>query len=291
MFGRIMIYFKEMFPASAMGGTIITALAIQLVYFRLHDLRFPVSFPLIVPGIVLTALTLLLRIMDEFKDFQDDLTHFPERPLPSGRVKKSDLAYLAITCVVTIIFLSSTSKALLIWGLVNLGYAGLMYKWFFVESLMRKSLPLAFISHHPIVLFNFIYLLISCTQMHPEVTLEKWYYILPVCLIYTNWEIVRKIRAPKQETGYTTYSKLMGPRKAMSLGLILQLGFIITVHSILYRLSSPWWLHGGFILIQLALTYPGIKFLLTLELPKPLRPLAEGQILTVVLALLVAALL
>lgn len=291
MFKRIAIYLNEMFPLSAIIGSIFTAVAVQLTYLKLFDLR-PVSiFYLLIPGIVLTCISLLIRIMDEFKDYQDDLTNFPNRPLPSGRVEKSDLKALGFFCVMTVIFLSMSSIKLLIWAFVTLGFTFLMLKWFFIEERMRKSLPLAFISHHPIVLFNFIYLMIACMQMNESVNLSKAWYILPLCLIFTNWEVVRKIRAPEQETGYTTYSKIFGPRPAITIALILQFVFNLTVLMIFNTFGTPLWLQIPYVLIQLAFIAPSLYFLLTLKLPKPLKPYAEGQILTVVAFLLIAALL
>lgn len=289
MLKRIAIYLNEMFPITAIMGSILTALAVQLTYLRLFDIRPASALPLIVPALVLTSVSLLIRIMDEFKDYQDDLTNFPERPLPSGRVLKKDLLGLGIFCVMLILFLSMTSTKLLIWAIITLCFSFLMLKWFFIESIMRKNLPLAFITHHPIVLFNFVYLLIACTQMNPSVNFGKALYILPVCLIFTNWEIARKIRAPEQETSYTTYSKIWGPRPAALVTLILQSIFTGAVLVILDALDTNMILRAAFGAIQLALIFPTIQFLFTLKLKRPLRPFAETQILFVVLTLLIAA--
>lgn len=291
MIKRIGIYLNEMFPVTAIIGSIISALSVELVYLRLYGVKPAWSIQLLLPGIVLTCISLLIRIMDEFKDFQDDLMNFPGRPLPSGRVKRTDLISLAIFCILMVIFLSSTSVPLLVWGLITLGFTGLMLKWFFIEDIMRKSLPLAFITHHPIVIFNFVYLILACIQIDSRVGWDKWYYIIPLCLIYTNWEVMRKIRAPEQETGYTTYSKIFGPRPAIGIALILQLIFITTVMVIFHDLSTPWFVQVVFMLIQLALAFSGIKFLFTLKLKSPLKPNAEGQILAVVGFLLASALL
>lgn len=291
MMKRISIYLNEMFPLTAIIGSIITAVAVQLTYLRLYDIRPASPLPLIIPAIVLTCVSLLIRIMDEFKDYQDDLTHFPDRPLPSGRVQKKDLLGLGIFCVMTIIFLSLTSTQLLVWALITLGFTFLMLKWFFIESIMRKSLPLAFITHHPIVIFNFIYLLIACVQMHPAVTFDKALYILPVCLIFTNWEVARKIRSPEQETTYTTYSKIMGPRPAMLLSLCLQIIFNFTVYNIFRQLETPTGVVIGFFLTQSLLIIPSLHFLVTLKLKRPLKPIAEAQILVVVITLLTTALI
>ena len=40
--------------------------------------------------------------MDEYKDYEDDLVNYPDRPLPSGRVLFKDLKVLASIVVVLI---------------------------------------------------------------------------------------------------------------------------------------------------------------------------------------------
>ena len=117
MIKRIGIYLNEMFPLSAFLGSILTAVAIQLTYLRLFNIRIESYLPLIIPALVLTCVSLLIRIMDEFKDYQDDLLNFPNRPLPSGKVNKKDLLSLGIFCVMVVIFLSMTSMPLLLLGL------------------------------------------------------------------------------------------------------------------------------------------------------------------------------
>jgi 4-hydroxybenzoate polyprenyltransferase len=291
MLKRISIYLKEMFPLSSFIGSILTAIAVQLIYLRLFEIKNPPLIPLVLPGLVLTSISLLIRIMDEFKDYQDDLTNFPNRPLPSGRVFKKDLLWLAGFCIFIVLFLSLTSLKLVLWSFITLGFTFLMLKWFFIENVMRKSLPLAFLSHHPIVLFNFTYLLIACSEVDPRVDLSKVFYILPICLIFTNWELTRKIRAPEQETAYTTYSKIWGPRFAISITIVIQLVFTSTVFLILKKLESHFWILCFFAITQLFLIFPSLKFLVTLKMPRPLKNSSEAQILVIVMTLLTAALL
>jgi len=291
MIKRIGIYLNEMFPLSAFIGSILTAVAIQLTYLRLFGIRPDSFLPLIVPALVLTSVSLLIRIMDEFKDYEDDLTNFPTRPLPSGKVLKSDLMYLGIFCSFVVVFLSLSSMTLLVWGLITLVFTGLMLKWFFIEEVMRKNLPLAFITHHPIVVFNFVYLVLACMQSYPNVTWKEAIYVLPIALIFTNWEVVRKIRAPEQETSYTTYSKIFGPRPAIIIAIVLQLIFTGTVLLIFQKIETSIYLKLTFGLAQIFLMLPSFKFLFTLKLTKPFKPIAETQILLVVASLLAAAFL
>jgi len=291
MLKRLSIYLNEMFPISAFIGTILTAIAVEMVYLRLFGVTPSFGLHLIFPGIVLAMTSLLIRVMDEFKDYNDDLINFPNRPLPSGKVKKSDLKILAALCVTFMIVFSATSKPLFAWGLLMLSFTGLMFKWFFMEKVIRKSLPLAFATHHPIVLFNFIYLMIACMQMSPEVNGSQWYCILPICFMYTNWELARKIRTPEQETSYTTYSKLFGTKNTIIVSLILQISVHATVFLIFERLGSPVWLKGLYIAVAQLMAYPSFQYFFSHRLDKPLRASAEGLILSVVITLLIAALL
>src|SRR5690606_27266141 len=114
-----------------------------------------------------------------------------------------------------------------------------MLKWVFMEDKMRKSLPFALATHHPIVFLNVTYLIIATLGASPNIDFTKMFYILPICLIFTNWEIARKIRMPVDETAYTTYSKIWGPRVAVAVAISLQVIFITTTYLILERLQAP----------------------------------------------------
>jgi 4-hydroxybenzoate polyprenyltransferase len=291
MFKRILFYLKEMFPVSAFLGSVAICLAVELIYLRLAGLPAGFEFRLLVSPIVVTLVSLLLRIMDEFKDYQDDLKNFPHRPLPSGAVQKNDLIILGVICALLIFLLSLRSFHLFAWGVVILIYSGLMLKWFFVETRMRKSLPLALISHHPIVLINFFYLVITCVDSYQGVSWKWSVYVLPLCLIFTNWEISRKIKAPGSENQYTTYSKIWGARNATKFAISLQVIVILCMMFIFFKLDSFFILRIAFIVCEGALLFPYFKFWKTLELNTSLKQNAETQILTITGFLLVTAFL
>ena len=288
MLKRLGLYLNEMFPLTSFLGTMLTAFAIQLTYLRLFGLSAQFHMQMLLSGIVITSVTLLIRVMDEFKDYQDDLTNYPNRPLPSGRVYRSDLKKLAALCVALILLLSLTSRNLFFFSILTLGYTVLMLKWFFIEPKMRKSLPLAFISHHPIVLFNFVYLILGMIENFPELNWSKLMLILPIALIFTNWEISRKIRMPQDETAYTTYSQIWGPRLAISISLFLQLTYTSVVFVIFNQFGTPIFLKMVFALLMLVMMIPSLRFLWNLELKAPLKTNAESQIL-LVLGLMIAA--
>lgn len=291
MLKRIAIYLNEMFPVTSFVGTMLTAFALQLTYLRLFGMPAQFHYQMLFSGIVITAVTLLIRLMDEFKDYEDDKRNFPNRPLPSGKVFKSDLKVLAGVCVSLVLALSLTSKNLFYFSLCTLGFTVLMLKWFFIEDKMRKSLPLAFVTHHPIVIFNIVYLLFGMIETYPELDWSKVWFILPIALIFTNWEIARKIRTPEGETEYTTYSKIWGPRIAASISVILQLIYATTVFMVFVNLNTPMILRVVFAILMFIMMFPTLRFLVTLKLKGPLKTNAESQILLIIGFLIAACFL
>ncbi|MBA2405654.1 MAG: hypothetical protein H0V66_12830 [Bdellovibrionales bacterium] len=289
MLKRISIYLNEMFPVTSFLGTLLTGFALQITYLRLFVQPVQFHYQIVFSGIVITAVTLLIRIMDEFKDFEDDKRNFPTRPLPSGKVLPSDLKVLAGICVASILLLSLTSLNLFLFGLCTLGFTVLMLKWFFIEEQMRKSLPLALVTHHPIVFFNIVYLLLGLIETFPALDWSKAYLILPVALIFTNWEISRKIRTPQGETDYTTYSKIWGPRVAITFSLLLQLTYTVTVYLIFNQLATPFFLRVVFLGLMAIMYIPSLRFLINLELKAPLKTNAESQILLIIGFLIAAS--
>jgi 4-hydroxybenzoate polyprenyltransferase len=281
MLKRIFIYLKEMYPPMSIVGTFLLSVVIQLVLYRLEILD-PDFVVLITSGISLNCFSLLLRVMDEFKDEKDDLINFPKRPLPSGRVLKKDLLVLGWTSVILPLILNFGKTFPFYLTLIILLYSFLMLKWFFIEDQMRKSLPLAFLSHHPIVFFHFIYLAlnISSGKIHWEV--------LPLALMLTNWEFSRKLRASQDETAYTTYSKILGPKIAALIALITQIIFLACGSFLIHKLQpNPFYLFLLTPSVLISIYY--IIFIFKPVKTYSFKKFSEYQILNMVIALFVAS--
>ena len=290
MFKRLKYYLSEMFPLSSLIGTLVTAISIQFVFLRLsgHPIKFHLLF--LTSGVFTVSLSLLLRVMDEFKDYEDDKKNFPTRPLPSGKVYPADLKLLGWICVLLMILSSLGNLKILFLALIVLGYTFLMLKWFFIEEKMRKSLPIAFLSHHPIVFINIFYLLFALTQMIPDIQLINILLILPIPLIFTNWELARKIRAPQDETTYTTYSKIIGPRIAVILCIFIQLIIFLGVVNIFNLLETSVLIKYSFGFLFFLSSYQFWQFGLNPYKSVSLKKNAEAQILIVIFCLLWASL-
>ncbi len=288
MLSRLIIYFNEMFPVTNIFGTMLTTITIQLVALKLSGISLHWDSKLILAAIVVTCFSLLIRIMDEFKDYEDDLKNFPNRPLPSGRVQKKDLHVLGWMTVVISIFFSITSTMTVLAALGVLFYSFLMLKWFFIEKTIRKSLPLALLTHHPVVFLHSVYLLVSLTAWNPEFNWEESTLVLPLLFIFTNWEFSRKIRMPSEETAYTTYSKIWGPKVAVLAAIATQLITQTTIYFIFSKNHvSPIFI-GVYYMIYFMLMFPYLKFLFTLKLEQPLKKMAESQVLFVIGSLLIS---
>ena len=115
-----------------------------------------------------------------------------------------------------------------------------MSKWFFQKAKIQPSLPLALVTHNPVQMFVNLYI-ISFTVIKYDlraVTLTTcmtlWTLYFPALI----WEVSRKIRAPKDENDYTTYSKLFGYKKATRFVMILTIVDIITNFILVFRLNK-----------------------------------------------------
>jgi len=242
MLKRWNIYFKEMYPLFSrlfVGFLLFFEIYFLVILTNTH-FEFNVGISEIVGAITIFSFLLLLRIADDFKDYKADLKLFPDRPLPSGRVTKKDLKILAIIVLVTIITLNIIFMNNLIYFAVLMVYGVLMSVWFFSRAKIQKSLPLALVTHNPVQLIINLYI-ISFTCIKYGIELISFNNFLILITLYFSgliWEIGRKIRAPKDETEYTTYSKLFGHKKATLFILGVMFIDMITTSMLLYKLYS-----------------------------------------------------
>lgn len=242
MLKRLSIYFKEMYP-------LIPRLALGLIIFG--EIHFIIllnagisSFHLgpqeLIGSFTVFSFLLWLRIADDFKDYELDCRLFPHRPLPSGRVHKKDLAIfvsilITITVLLNLCFMNNFAFFLFLYI-----YGTLMSLWFFSKKKIQKSLPLALVTHNPVQMILNVYI-ISFTCFKYHLPLITWIHFLAAWTLYFPaliWEISRKIRAPKDETEYVTYSSLFGYQKPTRFILILTWVDILTNFILVWNLNK-----------------------------------------------------
>ena len=96
---------------------------------------------------------------DELKDKDIDRAMFRDRPLPSGRVRESDII-ISLTAAIALYLVANLWAGSAFWvALFVLGYALLMFCHFFMPGVLRDSLLLTLATHNPLfpilVLYGF----------------------------------------------------------------------------------------------------------------------------------------
>jgi 4-hydroxybenzoate polyprenyltransferase len=218
MLKRIYIYLKEMYPPFERlllaTGLFFTIYFVLIANNQIYNIQIGTQELICI--LTIFSFLLSLRIADEFKDLEGDYQNFPNRPLPSGRVTKRDLIILLIFFQVpAILFNALYMNNLIFFGLLY-AYGILMSFWFFAKTYIQKNLALALLTHNPVQLLLNLYI-VSFICIKYGINIVSSSVILAVLALYLPgliWEISRKIRSPKAETQYVTYSKLWGYKRA-----------------------------------------------------------------------------
>ena len=242
MLKRLHIYFKEMYPIipRLLLGLIVFGEIYFIVLLNSGVTQFQIGWQEIIGGFTVFSFLLWLRIADDFKDYELDCRLFSHRPLPSGRVKKKDLAIfvsllIAVTVALNVIFMNNFWFFLFLYV-----YGTLMSLWFFHKKKIQKSLPLALVTHNPVQMIMNVYIIsFTCIKYGLNAFtltnfLAAWTLYFPALI----WEVSRKIRAPKDETEYVTYSKLFGYKKSTMFVLILTWVDILTNVLLVWNLNN-----------------------------------------------------
>ncbi len=242
MLKRLNCYFKEMYPIipRLFLGAIIFAEIYFIILLNYGVTDFNIGIPEAVGAFTIFSFLLMLRIADDFKDYELDCRLFSERPLPAGKVTKKDLnifvaILILVTTILNIIFMNNIPFFIFLYV-----YGFLMAVWFFQKSKIQPNLPLALVTHNPVQMVMNIYI-ISFTCIKYGLQPFTYITILTAFTLYFPaliWEVSRKIRAPKDENEYVTYSKLFGYKKAVKFVLFVTLIDIITNIVLIFNLNK-----------------------------------------------------
>jgi len=218
---RWWIYQRERFPIFAHGPLILifslSALSCSVLLRGENSL----------PGIwncavaVLTPLLffLQLRIIDEFKDFDEDSRYRPYRPVPRGLVSLRELGILGLLSALIQAALAWSVDSRMLWLILLVwAYLGLMSCEFLIGEWLKKRPLLLMLSHMVIIPLIDLYAT-ACDWMsatgRPPAGLH-WFLLVS----YFNGmvlEIGRKTRSPaSEEPGVITYSAAWGGKLAIA---------------------------------------------------------------------------
>jgi hypothetical protein len=222
-FGRLKIFFAERFPV-VLGfiTTLIGTISLYLVWCAIT----PGAALVLNKSIYLAifsffALTVILRLCDEIKDKKVDAKLFPERCLPKGLVLYEDIHKLLLIIGWIWVPINYIFGGAPIIFTILIFYTYLFYKYFFLPNIISNNLILALVTHNPLMFVGSFYILalFSVEQGLNVYSTENFFLALAFWMPSMGWETARKIRAPKDETDYTTYSKVMGTVASTALPL------------------------------------------------------------------------
>jgi 4-hydroxybenzoate polyprenyltransferase len=216
---RWKIYFGERFPPLLHGVLTVAYVIGTMAYSaRIHGHGgFPGMVPILFAFTICFLLFLQLRILDEFKDFEEDARWRPYRPVPRGIVSLRALGWIWVYAAGIQFALAYLFTPWLVLMLVAIWvYSGLMGVEFFVPNWL-KAHPIVYMASH-MVIVPMITLFITAFDWLINGS-PGWDLGWLLAMSYFGFcviEIGRKIRAPEdEEEGVETYSALWGRRNAV----------------------------------------------------------------------------
>ena len=218
-FKKLYIYQKERFPI-LIYGIYIFCIAFAVFCFCNYSGNLEINYYKLIPMFFVAFLQFfIIRIMDEFKDYEEDCKYRPYRPVPRGVISLNELKTLFIISMIvqTIITLFLNFSGF-IWLWILWIFFFIMSKGFFIKKFIDKHLLLEVFLDEIIIIFLGIYLA-------SFIYIGKNIWIILSILYIVSWvvEIARKIRAKEsEEEGVKTYTQVYGIPKAIFILFILE---------------------------------------------------------------------
>ena len=218
-------YQKERFPV-ATYGLYILCLSFAAFFYNTKMLEIESNVGVFITMFVVAFLQfLMVRIIDEFKDYEEDKKYRPYRPVPRGLIKLKELRTLFVICIIIQFALTLIVNPFsLIFLLVLWIMFILMTKSFFMKKLVDKHILLE-VALDEILLPTLMLYLSSFIKL--DITI-LWRLLLLSYVVSWIIEIARKVRCKKdEEKGVKTYTAVFGIQKATLLLSVLEL--ILTI--------------------------------------------------------------
>lgn len=223
-------YQKERFPILVYG---LYVFCIVFATFCFASVNRTCNWILLLPMFIVAMLQfLMVRIVDEFKDYEEDLKYRPYRPVPRGLIKLSELKVLFIFSAIIqfgITVFCSGIKGLIFLGLLW-GYFALMSMDFFLKKAIDKHILLGVLLDELLMPFLVLYL----SNFVGINYLTIWKMLLMSYLVSWIVEIARKVRCKeKEEKGVKTYTAVFGINKAVILLTVFETLLLVSQFLIL----------------------------------------------------------
>ncbi len=207
---------------------------------------------LLLGSLALFAFVSELRFMDELKDVEKDKVANPDRPLPRGAIKESQVNKLMVFTGIFLCLFSALFAVIFspqAGGLLGLAtvWLFLMYKEFFVGEWLSKR-PLLYAITHQVVIFPLCLFAISLYGSFSLSSPSALAFGLLILSAFFTFEVGRKLD-PNADKILGTYLIAYKAPKTLSIIIVLQ---AIAVRAGA-MLSALWWVLIPAILIVLTL--------------------------------------
>lgn len=201
----------------------------------------------IIPMFIVAFLQfLMVRITDEFKDYEEDCKYRPYRPVPRGLITLKELKILFIICAILQVLITFMfNRGGLILLAIVWAFSGLLSKDFFIKKVLDKHMLFGVFLDEmlmPIlVLYLSSYIIIPDMCMNALIFSNLGEILLISYLVSWAVEIARKIRCKEdEEEGVKTYTAVFGIGKATLILIILETLLMLLQIKVLGKAHLPW---------------------------------------------------
>lgn len=158
---------------------------------------------------------LVLRMMDEYKDYEKDILAHPKRPLPRGLIPLSEfhkginIGVALMIAFNVFLFLIGMKCSAFIYGLVVI-HLWLMYKEFYCGDWLNQK-PLLYALTHQLILVSLCLFCLSVYRVSGtyHFTTLDWIYSFSVLFAFFSYEVCRKLD-PEAHPVLKTYRYVYG---------------------------------------------------------------------------------
>ena len=186
----------------------------------------------IIPMYIVTFLQfLMVRIIDEFKDYKEDCKYRPYRPVPRGLITLKELKILFIICVILQFGITLFVEPVSVMYLIGVWiFFALMSKSFFIKKFLDKHILIELILDELLMPILVVFLSRFITYVNPTSSFYSYInigdilpFIIMTYIISCIVEIARKVRCKEdEENGVKSYTAVLGINKTIFILFMLE---------------------------------------------------------------------
>lgn len=212
----------------------------------------------IIPMFIVAFLQfLMVRIIDEFKDYEEDCKYRAYRPVPRGLITLKELKVLFIICVILQLLITlwinpkGTFLLIVVWI-----FFFIMSKGFFIKNFLDKHILIEVFLDE--LLLPLLMLYLSSFIYYIDFS-NIWKLLFMGYIVSWIVEIARKVRCKEdEETGVRTYTAVFGIKKAMLILFILET-FLMIIQTVILGKSYLGFTIVIYVIVNLINLLFGIK--------------------------------